>query len=43
MRYVRGRVFEDVLLKDCSPVERRAMYSDLATVLAKIHCIDYFD
>eukprot|EP01128_Nolandella_sp_AFSM9_P011096 TRINITY_DN780_c0_g1_i2.p1 TRINITY_DN780_c0_g1~~TRINITY_DN780_c0_g1_i2.p1 ORF type:complete len:652 (-),score=113.54 TRINITY_DN780_c0_g1_i2:68-2023(-) len=40
MRYVRGRIFEDVELKSVSPKERKLMYLDMAKVLAKLHSVN---
>ena len=37
MEKVEGRVLTDLQLPDLSPAERRAVYLDLATVLAKLH------
>jgi aminoglycoside phosphotransferase (APT) family kinase protein len=41
MDYVPGRVFRDVCLPDLSPPERRAVYEDMARVLAALHGVDY--
>ncbi|MBM3557948.1 MAG: phosphotransferase family protein, partial [Alphaproteobacteria bacterium] len=41
MDYVPGRVLTDTLLPDQTPDERRAMYDDLAKVLAALHTVDY--
>jgi aminoglycoside phosphotransferase (APT) family kinase protein len=40
MDWVAGRVFQDPLLPELSPSERRALYLDLFDVLARLHAID---
>jgi len=40
MERVRGRVFTEVLLPSLDRTERRAIYDDLARVLARLHRID---
>jgi len=40
MEYVQGRIFWNVRLPDLRPDERRAIYSELARVLAAIHRVD---
>lgn len=40
MDYVEGRMFSDATLPGATTTERRAMYSDLARVLAELHRID---
>src|SRR5689334_4635234 len=41
MEHVTGRVYIDRLLPGCTPAERRAMYDDMNSVLAKLHRVDY--
>jgi len=41
MDYVPGRILTDTLLPDETPDARRAIYRDLARVLAKLHTVDY--
>jgi aminoglycoside phosphotransferase (APT) family kinase protein len=41
MENVAGRVFTDLLLPSMNNDERRAVYKDLARVLAALHCVDY--
>jgi aminoglycoside phosphotransferase (APT) family kinase protein len=41
MDYVPGRVFRDVRLLEVSPPEQRAIYEDMARVLAALHGVDY--
>jgi aminoglycoside phosphotransferase (APT) family kinase protein len=41
MEKVAGRVFTDLLLPSMNNTERRAVYKDLARVLAALHCVDY--
>ncbi len=40
MEHVRGRIFWNVQLPECEPAERRAIYDELARVLAAIHRVD---
>ncbi len=40
MEYVQGRIFWNVQLPDLEPSERRAIYEELARVLAAIHSVD---
>jgi aminoglycoside phosphotransferase (APT) family kinase protein len=40
MEYVNGRIFWDVQLPGIEPEERRAIYDELARVLAAIHGVD---
>lgn len=40
MEMVSGRVFAETLLPSLTPPERRAIYLDLARVLAKLHSVD---
>lgn len=40
MEHVPGRIFKDVLLKDCTPEERQKIYSGMNEVLCKIHNVD---
>jgi len=40
MEYVQGRIFWNVQLPDVEPTERRAIYEELARVLAAIHSVD---
>lgn len=40
MEHVVGRIFEDHLLEDCTPEERRAIYSEMIKTLCKIHSVD---
>ena len=40
MERVRGRIFHDNMLSDVQPEDRRAIYDDLATMLAQIHAVD---
>ena len=37
MEHVKGKVFKNPLLPDCTPEERKVIYSRMAEVLAKIH------
>jgi len=41
MEHVRGRILEDITLPDMTPAERRAIYFDMARVLAALHSVDY--
>jgi aminoglycoside phosphotransferase (APT) family kinase protein len=41
MDYVQGRLFWNVQLPELEPNERRAVYDELARVLAAIHSVDY--
>jgi aminoglycoside phosphotransferase (APT) family kinase protein len=41
MKYVHGRVLEDFTLPNQTPAERRAIYLDMARVLAVLHSVDY--
>jgi aminoglycoside phosphotransferase (APT) family kinase protein len=41
MNYVGGRVFADITLPDCTPAERTTAYLSAATVLSKLHAVDY--
>ncbi len=41
MEYVPGRVLADLTLPDMKPQDRRAVYSDMARVLAALHSVDY--
>lgn len=43
MEYVHGRVLGDFTLPNKSPVERRAIYLDVARVLAALHSVNYAD
>ena len=40
MGWVEGRVFSEMLLPELTPAERRAIYLDLARVLARLHRVD---
>jgi aminoglycoside phosphotransferase (APT) family kinase protein len=40
MEYVQGRIFWNVQLPELEPTERRAIYEELARVLAAIHSVD---
>jgi len=40
MEKVEGRLFTEVLLPSLTPAERRAIYADLARVLATLHRVD---
>ncbi len=40
MEYVQGRIFWNVQLPELEPTERRAIYEELARVLAAIHRVD---
>jgi aminoglycoside phosphotransferase (APT) family kinase protein len=40
MEYVQGRIFWNVQLPELEPDERRAIYDELARVLAAIHSVD---
>lgn len=40
MEYVQGRIFWNVQLPEVEPPERRAIYEELARVLAAIHSVD---
>ena len=40
MEYVQGRIFWNVQLPEVEPEERRAIYEELARVLAAIHSVD---
>jgi aminoglycoside phosphotransferase (APT) family kinase protein len=40
MEYVQGRIFWNVQLPELEPSERRAIYEELARVLAAIHSVD---
>ena len=40
MDYVEGRMFSDAMLPGVTSTERRAIYSDLARVLAELHRVD---
>jgi len=41
MDYVPGRVFREPRLPGLAPAERRAIYDDMANVLAKLHRVDW--
>ncbi|HEX2679130.1 MAG TPA: phosphotransferase family protein, partial [Polyangiales bacterium] len=41
MEYVTGRIFWDPALPSLQPAERRAMYTEMARVLAALHEVDY--
>jgi aminoglycoside phosphotransferase (APT) family kinase protein len=41
MEYVQGRIFWNVQLPELEPDERRAIYEELARVLAAIHSVDF--
>lgn len=41
MEMVEGRIFKEPLLPDMSPADRRAVYRDIARVLAELHRVDY--
>lgn len=41
MDHVPGRIFADRVLRDGTPAERAAVYSDLARVLARLHSVDW--
>jgi aminoglycoside phosphotransferase (APT) family kinase protein len=43
MEYVNGRILEDFTLPDQTPEERRAIYLDMARVLAALHSIHYIN
>ena len=40
MEWIDGRLFNDMRLPECSPEDRRAIYNDLARVLAELHKVD---
>ncbi|WAR10505.1 ACD10-like protein [Mya arenaria] len=40
MEHVPGRIFKDHLLEDCTPEERRAIYSEMVNTLCKIHSVN---
>ncbi|MEO2035052.1 MAG: phosphotransferase [Planctomycetaceae bacterium] len=40
MEWIDGRLFNDTCLPECSPEDRRAIYNDLARVLAELHKVD---
>ena len=41
MDCVHGRVFADPLLPDVTPADRRALYDNFSTVLARLHQVDW--
>jgi aminoglycoside phosphotransferase (APT) family kinase protein len=41
MNYVGGRVFSDITLPDCTPAERTSAYLSAASVLSRLHAVDY--
>ncbi len=41
MNYVAGRVFSNITLPDCTPEERTSAYLSSASVLSKLHAVDY--
>ncbi len=41
MNYVAGRVFSDITLPECTPQERTTAYLSSASVLSKLHAVDY--
>ena len=41
MNYVAGRVFSDITLPDCTPEERATAYLSSASVLGRLHAVDY--
>ncbi len=41
MNYVAGRVFSNITLPDCTPEERTTAYLSSASVLSKLHAVDY--
>lgn len=41
MEYVRGRVFPDPSFPDVGRDERRALFSEMARVMAALHAVDY--
>lgn len=41
MQHVQGRVFIDRALPGCSPGARRAIYDDMARVMARLHAVDW--
>jgi aminoglycoside phosphotransferase (APT) family kinase protein len=41
MEYVRGRVFPDPSFPGVSAAERRALFSEMARVMAALHAVDY--
>ncbi len=41
MNYVAGRVFSDITLPKCTPQERTTAYLSSASVLSKLHAVDY--
>ena len=41
MDYVSGRIFWDPTLPEVAPAQRRAIYSEMARVLACLHRVDY--
>jgi aminoglycoside phosphotransferase (APT) family kinase protein len=43
MEHVDGRLFTATLLPECTPEERRAIYLDLARVMATLHNVDVND
>jgi len=40
MDHVPGRIFKDHLLGDCTPEERRAIYTEMVNTLCKIHSVN---
>ena len=40
MEYIEGRVFRQAALPELAPVERRALYLDIARMLARLHSFD---
>jgi aminoglycoside phosphotransferase (APT) family kinase protein len=41
MEYVQGRILKDSSLPDMAPSERKLIYDEMNTVLAKIHSVDH--
>lgn len=41
MEHVEGRVCADILLPDLTLTERRALYRNLVSIMAKLHQVDY--
>jgi aminoglycoside phosphotransferase (APT) family kinase protein len=41
MNYVAGRVFSSIALPDCTPKQRTGAYLASASVLSKLHAVDY--
>ena len=41
MDYLEGRIFRDARLPGMEPAERTAIYDELASVMARLHAVDY--